>query len=601
MNKNIVVVGAGHAGVEASLAIARMGGSVVLITQNEKSIARASCNPAIGGLGKGHLVKEIDALGGEMGFASDFAGIQFKMLNKSKGRAVWSPRAQIDKLAYSSFLKNIIKKQPNLSVLTGEVISCKANNSKVESVTLLGGDKISCCALVIATGTFLGGLIHVGEHTFRAGRFGEKPSEGLRYSLNELGFELGRLKTGTPPRILSSTINYNFCKESEGDKKPQPFSFRTPSSFNPPQEMCYLVDTNKDVHSIINDSIHKSALFSGKISGIGPRYCPSIEDKLVRFSDKNSHQLFLEPEWLGSEQVYVNGFSTSLPESVQIDALRAIPALKNVEFIRPGYAIEYDYIFPSQLKATLETKTINNLFFAGQINGTSGYEEAAAQGLIAGINAYCSTVDKEPLILKRDQAYIGVLIDDLITKTIDEPYRMFTSRAEFRLSLRPDTATRRLTHLGHVYGLISDNQFSYVTNIFEDIEKIKNILSRNNIVDGGRKVRLTQFLKQPKISVYDLFASDPSLASFSCDSLFTAETDIKYHGYVEQETKRAEKLKAVENTLIPKEFDYSIVNNLSNESREKLIKVRPETLGQASRIAGITQTDIAVLSIMLKS
>ncbi|MBC8213437.1 MAG: tRNA uridine-5-carboxymethylaminomethyl(34) synthesis enzyme MnmG [Candidatus Marinimicrobia bacterium] len=597
----IVVVGGGHAGVEASLSIARMGKKVLLVTQNIESIARASCNPAIGGLAKGHLVKEIDALGGEMGVAADVSGIQFKMLNKSKGRAVWSPRAQIDKILYSNSIKKSIRQQKYISVVEDEIVDFSVDNYRISSVLLKSGEKVHCSALIITTGTFLNGIVHIGNNSFPAGRFGERPSTGLSSTFDSFGFKIGRLKTGTPPRLLMDSVNLDLCKPALGDDTPVPFSFRTDKHFNPPQVMCHLVDTNQNVHSVINNSIHKSALFSGQIKGIGPRYCPSIEDKLVRFADRNSHQLFLEPEWLGSNQIYVNGFSTSLPEDVQLEALREIPALQSVELIRPGYAIEYDYFFPSQLRATLETKNIRGLFFAGQINGTSGYEEAAAQGLIAGINAVLLVQEREPFVLKRSEAYIGVLIDDLITKTIDEPYRMFTSRAEYRLSLRPDTATRRLSLFGHRFGLLSDKQMSSVGSFLNEVEKIKSFLSTTKLVVDEEKIRLDNYLLNPNNSIQSLLSVAPVLNEFSANSIFTAETDIKYKGYVDQERRRSEQLQNIEGVLIPEGFDFSLVKNLSNESREKLIKVCPETLGQASRIAGVTPSDIAMLSIMLKA
>jgi len=597
----IVIAGGGHAGIEAALAISRMGGKALIVTLDPKSVGRLSCNPAIGGLAKGHIVKEIDALGGIMGMAADFAGIQFKTLNKSKGRAVWSPRAQVDKLKYTEYIQSIINADENISVMAGEVVDFTVNNLTLSTVLLKNGEAIPCSSLIITAGTFLNGLIHIGDRKFNAGRMGERPSVGLTESLVNKGFRVGRLKTGTPPRLLTSSINWDETILAPGDINPTPFSINSPNNFNPVNEPCHIVNTNIKVHRYLEDNLHKSAMFSGQIKGIGPRYCPSIEDKIVRFASKDSHQLFLEPEWRNSNQIYVNGFSTSMPESVQIKALKEIPALENVELIRPGYAIEYDYFPSSQLKSTLETKSIEGLFLAGQINGTSGYEEAAAQGLIAGINACAKHLGINPFILKRSNSYIGVLIDDLITKTIDEPYRMFTSRAEHRLSLRPDTAPLRLTGLGEIWGLIGDKQKNKYHRFKREVDELKKFLkTTSSSLFSENKESLQKTILKNTATISEIQNTHSSLFVYQPQSLFTAETDIKYQGYVNIENRRIEQFNRVENIKIPPHLNYSGLASLSAESIIKLNLVRPETLGQATRIAGVRASDVSIISIALK-
>ena len=599
--KNIIIAGGGHAGIEAALAVAKLGCRAIIVTMDKSAIGRMSCNPAIGGLAKGHLVKEIDALGGIMGYAADLSTLQHKVLNKSKGRAVWSPRAQVDKIQYAKIVSNIIVNNPNINIIEGEVINFEVDSSsKIKNILLRNGDRINCNALIITAGTFLNGLIHIGNKTFSAGRMGEKPASGLTESLQDYDFIVGRLKTGTPPRLLSESINWPITQIAHGDNSPNPFSLLMDNNQKLKNEPCHIISTNKTLHKILNDNLEQSAMFSGKIKGVGPRYCPSIEDKVVRFASRPSHQLFLEPEWNNSKQIYLNGFSTSMPESVQIAALQSIDALKNVKLVRPGYAIEYDYIPSSQLKGTLESKRLKNLYLAGQINGTSGYEEAAAQGLIAGINAALKQSKKPPFLLKRNEAYIGVLIDDLITKTINEPYRMFTSRAEYRLSLRSDTSYLRLTPKANKIGLISKECMKKFNKFESEIKEIKEELNKSINDRQNKKQPGYKLLLNNSTSMKDLRDNIPKLKQMSSNALFTAETDIKYAGYVKIEKKRVAKIQAMENQAIPEDFDYSIIASLSNESRQKLISVRPETLGQASRIDGVRASDISLLCIKIK-
>jgi len=600
MMKKIIIAGGGHAGVEAALAIAKLNCKAIIITMDPTAIGRMSCNPAIGGLAKGHLVKEIDALGGIMGYAADLSTLQHKVLNKSKGRAVWAPRAQVDKIQYSKYILDFVSSNKNIEIIKGEVVDFTVNHKKsINSIILKNGKKFNCNALIITSGTFLNGLIHIGNQTYPAGRMGEKPAIGLTESLQKHGFILGRLKTGTPPRLLSKSINWDLTEIASGDNSPNPFSLLTDTRKEINNKPCHIINTNHKLHKILNNNLNKSAMFSGKINAVGPRYCPSIEDKMVRFSNRNSHQLFLEPEWINSKQIYLNGFSTSMPESVQIEALQSIQALENVELIRPGYAIEYDYTPSSQLKSTLESKILKNLYLAGQINGTSGYEEAAAQGLIAGINAALKISNKPPFILKRNEAYIGVLIDDLITKTINEPYRMFTSRAEYRLSLRSDTAYLRLTPKANKLGLISKEFYRVYSKFEKDVKKIKKELT-TPISIHKTKGPAYQFLLNNSASINDFYDYFSILKTMSKNSLFTAETDIKYQGYVKIENKRVNKIKSMENQIIPDTFNYDSITSLSNESKQKLIQVKPETLGQASRIDGVRSSDISILCISLK-
>lgn len=611
---DIIVVGGGHAGIEAALAASRLQKRTLLITMKIDALGRASCNPAIGGLAKGHLVREIDALGGEMARATDATGIQFKMLNRSKGRAVWSPRAQIDKHAYSAYMKVVCEEQPGLSLYEDEAVAVLTDppETKIVGVETRDGTVFSCVALVLTNGTFLNGLIHIGDKSFSAGRIGESASIGITESLVKLGFDTGRLKTGTPPRIKRSSVDFSKTTIQEGDETPEPFSFTT-KDFNPPNEACYITKTNPTTHDIIQGAIEFSPLFSGKIQGVGPRYCPSIEDKVVRFSEKSSHQLFLEPEWTDAEQLYVNGFSSSLPEEVQLASLRSVPGLEKVEFIRPGYAIEYDFFPPSQLKASLETKRVSGLFFAGQINGTSGYEEAAGQGLMAGINASLRVDGKDPFILKRSEAYLGVLVDDLITKDTDEPYRMFTSRAEHRLLLRYDNAHFRLSQKGFGLGLVSSDTYQAVAEDMATTEKAEAFLEKTYIraVDleslgleqttSKDSYSLANLLRMPRVEVEHLKPLLPDWFSSIKPSLLSLiATNSKYRGYIEREQLQVERLSRHQNTAIPPQIDYMSIQAISVEARQKLQRIQPETIGQASRISGVSPADVSVLLIIIK-
>ncbi|NQV16751.1 tRNA uridine-5-carboxymethylaminomethyl(34) synthesis enzyme MnmG [bacterium] len=610
----VIVIGGGHAGIEAALAASRLGKRTLLITMKIDALGRASCNPAIGGLAKGHLVREIDALGGEMAKATDVTGLQFKMLNRSKGRAVWSPRAQIDKLAYSAYMQSICQAQPGLELLEDEATSVLVNESKtgITGVRTRNGVDFSCQTLILTNGTFLNGLIHIGANKFSAGRIGESASVGLTESLTELGFETGRLKTGTPPRIKRESVDLSKTTIQTGDANPEPFSFST-NPFSPPDEACYITKTNEQTHAIINGSIELSPLFSGAIKGIGPRYCPSIEDKVVRFSEKSSHQLFLEPEWLNADQLYVNGFSSSLPEAVQLASLRTVAGLERVEFIRPGYAVEYDFFPPSQLRASLETKRIKGLFFAGQINGTSGYEEAAGQGLIAGINASRLVDGDESFVLGRQEAYLGVLIDDLVTKDTDEPYRMFTSRAEHRLLLRYDNAHFRLSPAGYSLGLVTEARYKKVLHdaalakeaedLFETTfikpERLLGLFEAQAIIKKNQS--LANLLRRPGVSVDQLMPLFPTWVKELDPALLNlVATNTKYQGYMEREKLQVERLSRHQNMLIPEKVDYLSMGAVSLEARQKLHKFRPETIGQASRISGVSPADISILLILIK-
>ena len=597
----IIIAGGGHAGIEAALAVSKLGFSCILVTLNKSAIGRMSCNPAIGGLAKGHLVKEIDALGGVMGQLADASTIQNKILNKSKGRAVWSPRSQVDKIKYTQKAQDKITQASNISIIEDEVVDFKTKNQKITAVILKKNKSIKCKAIIITCGTFMSGLIHIGNKKYKGGRIGEKHSYGLTESLKNNNFKLGRLKTGTPPRANKYSIDFSTLEIAAGEKKAVPFSLFTNRPYKPKNIPCYLAYTTKNTHKIINNNIHLSSMFAGNITGVGPRYCPSIEDKIIRFADRDRHQLFLEPEWEDSNQIYINGFSTSLPEHIQIEALQTIKGLENITLIRPGYAIEYDYVPSYQLKSTLETKKIKGLFCVGQINGTSGYEEAAAQGLLAGINAVHYLKQDKPLVLSRASSYIGVLIDDLITKYIDEPYRMFTSRAENRLSLRADTAPLRLCDIAIKHNMLNKKEI----NCFEDYKfqynELYKVINSIKINYNNNKASLVSLLKRPELTLKAINSLETKkiFKDYSEEVIFSVETSIKYLGYEKRELDRIKKIKKLDGLIIPKKIDYTKIINLSSESKEKLSSVRPETLGQASRIAGVRPSDIAVLSIVL--
>jgi tRNA uridine 5-carboxymethylaminomethyl modification enzyme len=601
MDYELIVVGGGHAGCEAALAAARMGFRTALVTLDKNKIAQMSCNPAIGGLAKGQLVREIDALGGEMGYCADMTGIQFRILNRSKGPAVWSHRAQSDRAWYREFMTNTINSQQKLEVIETEAKGLVVRSGRCQGITTVSRETISASAVILTTGTFLNGLIHIGDKTIPAGRIDEKPSIGLSENLAELGLEIGRLKTGTPPRLDGNTIDFSKCTPQSGDIPPPYFSHRSErGEFE--QVKCYLTYTSEKTHTIIRENLRFSALYAGYIKGIGPRYCPSIEDKVVRFSDKDRHQLFLEPEGLSITEYYLNGFSTSLPEHIQKQAVRTVAGLEQVELTRPAYAIEYDFFPPHQLKPTLESKYIENLFLAGQINGTSGYEEAAAQGLMAGINAALKISGQQQVIFDRSQAYIGVLIDDLVTKSTSEPYRMFTSRAEYRLYLREDNAEDRLSKIGHDIGLLSDKSWLKLST---EAELRRNFISESSKIkirldDKTDPITVRDAAKRPDISFQDIYTKLPSKIAIDFSNFQKAMIQLKYEGYLARAEQQLEKFRNLESQKIPEWFDYSNLIGLKKEAAEKLAKVKPVSLGQASRISGVTPSDIAVLMVHLK-
>jgi tRNA uridine 5-carboxymethylaminomethyl modification enzyme len=613
---DIIVVGAGHAGCEAAASAANLGSKVLLITMNMQNIAQMSCNPAMGGIAKGQIVREIDALGGYSGIVSDKSAIQFRMLNKSKGPAMWSPRSQNDRMLFAQEWRNMLEQTPNVDFWQDMVSELLVKDGKLMGVKTSMGIEIRSKAVILTNGTFLNGIIHIGEKQFGGGRTGEKAAHGITEQLVQLGFESGRMKTGTPPRIDGRSLDYTKMEEQAGDENPGRFSFTETPKLKQ-QRSCYITYTNEDVHEVLRTGFEQSPMFQGRIQGLGPRYCPSIEDKITRFKERIRHQIFVEPEGWNTVEIYVNGFSTSLPEDVQQKALKLIPGFENAKMFRPGYAIEYDFFPPTQLNLKLETKLIENLYFAGQINGTTGYEEAACQGLMAGINAHLKIREKEPLILNRSEAYIGVLIDDLTTKGTEEPYRMFTSRAEYRILLRQDNADIRLTPKGHELGLASTERLERVgekvkeaaeiTKYFKATsispEEMNPILAEKESTPINQKVKMFGVLSRPNIELKDFCVASESVATFVSqhkeESVEQAEIFMKYEGYIEKEKEMANRVERLEGLHLHKDFDYKKISTLSAEAKEKLSKIQPETLGQASRISGITPSDISVLMIYL--
>ena len=613
---DLIVVGAGHAGCEAAAAAAKMGSKVLLVTMNMTTIAQMSCNPAMGGVAKGQIVREIDALGGLSGIVSDKSMIQFRMLNLSKGPAMWSPRTQNDRMRFSEEWRLALEQIPNLDFWQEMVTSLVVKQGRVKGVRTSLGIEIESKAVVLTNGTFLNGKIHIGDKNFGGGRTAEKAATGITEQLITLGFEAGRMKTGTPPRVDGRSLDFSKMEEQPGDTEPSKFSFSNTEALKK-QISCWITYTNETVHQELEKGFDRSPMFQGRIKGLGPRYCPSIEDKISRFAERNRHQIFVEPEGWNTVEIYVNGFSTSLPEDVQYKALSKIPGFENAKMFRPGYAIEYDYFPPTQLKMTLETQLIENLYFAGQINGTTGYEEAACQGLMAGVNAHNKVHEKEPFVLKRSEAYIGVLIDDLVNKGTQEPYRMFTSRAEYRILLRQDNADLRLTESGHKLGLASDDRMKILLDkksdfktLLQELSKIKvepevvnDDLSAFNTATIREKVPVTNLLRRPHIGMEEIKVIDRGLKvllnKYSREVQEQVEIFLKYESYIDREEKLAKKIEGLENYRIKSDFDYDRVKALSSEGREKLKRIKPETIGQASRISGVSPSDISVLTVYL--
>ena len=613
MEYDLIVVGAGHAGCEAANIAAKLGSKVLLVTMNMETIAKMSCNPAMGGVAKGQIVREIDALGGLSGIVSDYSMMQFRMLNTSKGPAMWSPRSQNDRTMFSLKWRELLEQNFNVDFIQDSVNHMIIENNTIKGVETTSGNKYMAKSVVLTSGTFMNGIIHIGRKQMTGGRMGDNASYGITEQLVSLGFEAGRMKTGTPPRVDGRTIDYSKMEEQAGDENPQCFSFRKPT-FIQKQQSCHITYTNEQVHETLRSAFADSPLFNGAIQGVGPRYCPSVEDKVNRFAERTRHQIFVEPEGWNTYETYINGFSTSLPQEIQYKALRQIKGFESAKIFRPGYAIEYDFFFPTQLKLNLETKGVNNLFFAGQINGTTGYEEAACQGLMAGINAHNNVTNKEPFVLRRSDAYIGVLIDDLVNKGTKEPYRMFTSRAEYRILLRQDNADLRLMPLAAKLGTISTKEFDTLQNKANNISSINKIISKKTVTPADANPTLTKYgtaeipqnylidkvLSRPQINYKQLLEIDAIkqlLADFNDDEIEQAEIQLKYKGYIQTEQENVEKLIRLENLKIDQTFDYETITSLSLEARDKLNQIKPENIGQASRISGVSPADISVLLV----